>query len=81
MSAPDEDPTPYYPPGPALLYVHADPGMPFLDRPSQAITQVDHGVPVWGGPVSEKDAHRERRILRALLEHALWLLDQEESRA
>lgn len=81
MTEPDEDRVPHYPPGPALLYVHADPGPLLLDRPSQTITQVDFGPPLEGGPVSPAEVQRERRILRALLEHALWLLDREEGPA
>lgn len=79
MSEPE--PVPYLPPGPALLYVHADLGPTLLDRPSQTITQVDFSPPREGGPVSPAEVQRERRILRALLEHALWLLDQEEGRS
>lgn len=76
MSAPDKDPVPYYPPGPALLYVHAEERL-FLgpDRRTLTVTRVDHGLP---GADCEAVVQRERRILRALLEHALWLLDREE---
>lgn len=79
MSADEDTPEVYFPQGPALLYVHSDEGT-VLDG-TRTITQVDRGLPLPGGPVSGKDVRRERRILRALLEQALWLLDQEEGRA
>jgi hypothetical protein len=61
------------PPGPALMYVHSDsaPGGP-------VITQVDDVRIAEGGPMDEADARRERMILRALLNQALWLLGPEE---
>lgn len=62
-----------YPPGPALLYVHSV--SPF-DVP--CLTRVDLGTLQEGGPLSPSDARRERMILRALLNQALYLLGPEE---
>lgn len=78
---PEPEPVPYYPPGPALLYVHADPGEPFDEPTTRTPTRVDLDPPLTGGPLLPVIGVRERRILRALLEHALWLLDQEEEPA
>lgn len=61
-------------PGPALLYVHSE---EHLDGTRQ-ITRADMSVPLEGGLLSEGQARRERGVLRALLVHALWLLDQED---
>ena len=55
--------------GPALVYRHSD---------GQIFTFIDR-VPVGSSWVEERDddAHRERLICRALLTHALALLDGE----
>lgn len=62
-----------WPQGPALMYVHSGGAVGM-----RTVTRVDNVVPGEGGPFSMMDATRERRVLRALLEHALWLLDREE---
>jgi hypothetical protein len=70
---------PSYPQGPALLYVHSPTDRDSISPPEvRTVTRVDWVVPVEGGPMSIADAHRERQVLRSLLEHALWLLDQED---
>ena len=63
------------PPGPALLYV---PSCEEMDV-TRSVCRVDMDVPRGGGPMSEEQARRERALLRALLVHALWILDQEDS--
>lgn len=80
MSRPVDTPTGTYPPGPALLYVHADArhGLRF-DDDVRTLTQVDLSAPAEGGPLSAADAARERALLRALLVHALRLLDEAET--
>lgn len=69
-----------YPPGPALLYVPS-PGADVLAFPGDirpSAWRVDTGRITEGGPVSTDDARRERMILRALLNQALYLLGTEE---
>lgn len=63
------------PPGPALIYVHSDSG-----NGSVSYTRVDWKPPEVAGGVTGSfpvtfPTERERKILRALLEHALSLLD------
>jgi hypothetical protein len=71
---------PYYPPGPALLYVPS-PVTGLVQDPEEAryAFRVDSSVIQEGGLLSVEDVYRERKILRALLEHALWLLDRAEA--
>lgn len=77
MTSPDQDhELNPFPAGPALLYVHSEPR---LFGEARTVTRVDLGTPVEGGPLSEADARRERKILRALLNQALWLLGDEEN--
>jgi hypothetical protein len=54
--------------GPALIYRHSD---------GHTFTFADRDPVREGGPLSVDDAHRERRLCRALLIHALSLLDGE----
>jgi hypothetical protein len=70
----DETEEPSLPSGPALLYVHSGSA---LGGPWR--TRVDAGRITEGGPLSEEDARRERMLLRALLNQALWLLGPEEN--
>lgn len=58
-----------HPPGPALLYVHAQthPGVRLTDDDVHTVTQVDLSAPTEGVPLSADDARRER---------ALYLVDQ-----
>lgn len=68
------------PPGPALIYVHSDSG-----DGSVAYTRVDRHAPVVAGGFVGTDPRtfptdRERAVLRALLTHALMVLDQAEGR-
>lgn len=68
---------PDFPPGPALLYVHSDQGMLSGTADTHTITRVDQGgMPTAGGVTSAAEARRERRLLRALLEHTLAELDR-----
>lgn len=69
---------PAFPPGPALLYVHAPDTGGILPGPGTVVTRVDTGRILEGGPLSADDARRERMLLRALLNHALFLLGPEE---
>jgi hypothetical protein len=62
------------PPGPALLYVHSG-----IDS-VKALTRVDTGLPTEGGPISDLGNRRELRLLRALCEHVLVLLDEADVR-
>ena len=57
----------YLPAGPALLYVHDD-----HDPGTRTVTRVDHD------PVRVDNWGRERALCRALLLHALHLLDEAE---
>lgn len=70
---------PYYPDGPALLYVFSN-GTGLLGVPDErrTVLRVDSGQIPEGGPLSVEDARRERMLLRALLNQALWLLGPEE---
>lgn len=69
---------PVFPPGPALLYVHAPGTGLVLPDPGPAVTRIDTGRILEGGTLSADDARRERMLLRALLNHALYLLGPEE---
>ena len=60
------------PQGPALIYVHSGGGFDL-----SAASQVDLGLPTEGGPISDLGNRRELRLLRALAEHVLDLLDAE----
>ena len=61
-----------FPPGPALLFVR--PG----DRiGAVSAVQVDQGLPKEGGLVSVEINRRDLRLLRALCEHVLELIDRE----
>jgi len=70
-------PGPVFPPGPALIYVPSDPDALLGDRDTTAL-RIDTGRPTAGGLWSEETARRERMLLRALLNQALWLLGPEE---
>jgi len=66
-----------FPDGPALIYV---PTKDELGIGTTIAFRVDRGVPLQaGGSLSDGDARRERAILRALLTHALHLVDQADS--
>lgn len=58
--------------GPALVYV------PSQTMPGDDVFWVDRALITEGGPLSANDARRERMLLRALLNHALYLLGPEE---
>lgn len=80
MSDQDSD-IPYYPRGPALLYVHSEDTRLLHVNEARTISRVDTGSSTTiDSTLSDSDNRRERQILRSLLEHALWLLDQEEGR-
>lgn len=70
---------PYFPDGPALLYVMSH-GVSLLrpDEPGRTAFRVDAARITEGGSLSADDARRERMLLRALLNHALFLLGPEE---
>lgn len=70
---------PVYPDGPALLYVPS-PGTSVVraDYFRGVAFRVDSSRIAEGGILSEADARRERMLLRALLNHALFLLGPEE---
>lgn len=78
MSEPSTPPPPgpVFPPGPALIYVPSVPDALFGDR--DMALRVDTGRLTAGGPWSEETTRRERMLLRALLNQALWLLGPEE---
>ena len=70
-----------FPDGPALLYVmspdsHA--GIHPNNDPRPVAFRADLSRITEGGPLSESDARRERMLLRALLNQALYLLGPEE---
>lgn len=80
----DAEPATIWPPGPALLYIPSAGTHPLRlpgDGDAPAMIRVDTGRPPIreGGPWSEEDARRERKLLRALLNQALWLLEDEEN--
>lgn len=69
---------PSWPTGPALLYVTSG-GTALLPLNStQTAYRVDSSRITEGGTLSADDARRERMLLRALLNHALFLLGPEE---
>lgn len=79
-SIPDPDPRFPFPLGPALLYVPS-PGTGIgLSLPDDvpAVWRVDAGTIAGGGTLDHDEARRERMILRALLNQALYLLGPEE---
>lgn len=73
-AAPDldtpEDWPDWLPEGPALLYVHQD-----HTTDTRTVTRVDHSA-----PHEPDNSGRERALCRALLVHALHLLDEVEGR-
>lgn len=71
LDLPEIDSGDYLPDGPALLYVHDHSAEPA----TRTLTRVDHSAPFATGP---GNSGRERAICRALLLHALRLLDEAE---
>lgn len=69
---------PPFPSGPALLYVPTPGTGMVFPAPGQVVARVDTGRITEGGSLSADDARRERMVLRALLNHALYLLGPEE---
>lgn len=70
-----------FPGGPALLYVMSPDGRTGVhpdDDPRPVAFRADLSRITEGGPLSESDARRERMLLRALLNQALYLLGPEE---
>lgn len=67
--------------GPALLYVPTS-----LDRPlgygdgETVMYRIDNGTIMDSRGLPESNARRERAVLRALLRHALLILEEEENR-
>lgn len=61
-----------FPPGPALLFVRSG-----RQLGAESAIWVDRGLPQEGGPVSFADNRRDLRLLRALCEHVIELLDEE----
>lgn len=71
---------PYFPDGPALLYVMSHGVSPLRpDEPGTTAFRVDAARITEGGTLSADDARRERMLLRALLNQALYLLGPEEN--
>lgn len=67
--------------GPAILYVPTPDDFP-MGTEETVIYRVDTDMPVReGGTLSAEVARRERAVLRALLVHALTLLDESEAGA
>lgn len=70
---------PFYPDGPALLYVPSPGTSPVrADYSRDVAFRVDSHLITEGGVMSANDARRERMLLRALLNQALYLLGPEE---
>ena len=69
-----------FPDGPALLYVMSSNSHTGIhpDDPRPVAFRADLSRITEGGPLSESDARRERMLLRALLNQALYLLGPEE---
>lgn len=69
----------HFPTGPALLYVTQPDQSGLITEDPSFLIQVDRFTIKEGGPLSADGAYRERAILRALLVHALHLVDAEDA--